>query len=97
MTPEDFMQHWDISVAELAQLTGKSRETVYHWIGGSTAKSKRDAPIDVIRQLELIHAVWLLFDTLEDTLPSYIHCFYEQVKERRELKRRKAALSDADN
>ncbi len=87
MTPQEFMEHWGLTVPEMAQLTGKSRETVYQWLSLSENRVKqRDAPIDVIRQLEMINAIWKMFDDLETTIPPYIHQMYEQVKDRKDRK-----------
>ncbi|WP_226592811.1 hypothetical protein [Microseira wollei] len=84
MHPKEFIAKWHLTRQELAQLTGKSADTVYHWfVEGS---SQRAVPPDVTNYLCLLDAVWTQRQTLEQRLPAHINALYELSRSRQSQK-----------
>jgi hypothetical protein len=80
MHPKKFMDVWGVTRQELAQLIGKSPETVNRWF------SDREPGFEVITLLSVINGAWKTREAL-DALPSHIWAFYDLVKARRATKR----------
>ncbi|HAX77315.1 MAG TPA: hypothetical protein DCY88_16145 [Cyanobacteria bacterium UBA11372] len=80
MHPKDFVAKWLLTRQELAQLTGKSPDTVYHWfVEGS---SQRPVPPETINYLSLLDLIWTQRQTLEQGLPPHINALYELSRSR---------------
>lgn len=56
MSPQTFLQNWDLNYPDLARLTGVSRDSVSHWF--STGAGSRPAPIHHRRRLATIDFLW---------------------------------------
>jgi hypothetical protein len=82
--PKDFVAKWLLTRQELAQLTGKSTDTVYHWfVEGS---SQRPVPPEVINYLSLLDGIWTQRQTFEERLPPHINALYELSRSRQSQK-----------
>jgi hypothetical protein len=79
MHPKKFVEKWGITRQELAQISGKSLETVNRWF------SDREPGAETKTLLSAVHAAWTTREAL-DTMPSHIWAFYELVKARRATK-----------
>lgn len=56
LSPAQFLQYWQVSYLELAQLVGCSRSTVEHWfIQGA---SRREPTLAQCRRLAVVHRLW---------------------------------------
>jgi ribosome-binding protein aMBF1 (putative translation factor) len=84
MHPKDFMERWDVTRAELAQILNKSSTTIDHWF---SAKSKLEPPQEVLKRLDEIHARFLQWETEDKHIPE-IRQIYELIKDRQEFKAR---------
>ncbi len=84
MHPKEFIAKWHLTRQELAQLTGKSADTVYHWfVEGS---SQRPVPPEAINYLSLLDALWTQRQILEESLPPHINALYELSRSRQSQK-----------
>jgi transcriptional regulator with XRE-family HTH domain len=80
MNPGNFIEKWGVTRQELAQLTGKSVETVNRWF------SDREPGSEIITLLSSIDLEWTIREAL-DKLPSHIWAIYELAKARKEAER----------
>ena len=92
ISPEEFMSYWRIDVSELATILGVSRATVYQW----QVKTESGRPPDknILKQLQLIHAIWNAWLQTERDLPPHLREYFEIARERIELE--EAELSSID-
>lgn len=56
MTPQAFLQHWDLDYPDLARLVGVSRNTVAHWF--SAGAGSRPPQDHYCRRLATIDFAW---------------------------------------
>lgn len=66
MSPQVFLQHWDLDYPDLARLLNVSRNTVRHWF--STGIGSRPAPEPHCRRLATIDFLWRNSDRIPLTL-----------------------------
>jgi hypothetical protein len=62
MSPQTFLQHWNLDYPDLARLVGVSRDTVGHWF--STGRGSRPAPEAHCRRLATIDFFWRNLDRI---------------------------------
>lgn len=58
MTPQEFVERWDVTYAELGQIIGVSEDTVKHWFCRSL-KSKRLPKAHHLTRLGYVNYIWL--------------------------------------
>ncbi|MGV0028188.1 hypothetical protein [Phormidesmis priestleyi] len=56
MSPQVFLQRWNLDYPDIARLVGVSRDTVGHWF--STGAGSRPAPLPYCRRLASIDFLW---------------------------------------
>ena len=56
LRPQQFLQYWQVSYLELAQLAGCSRSTVEHWF--IQGDSRREPTLTQRRRLAVVHRLW---------------------------------------
>jgi hypothetical protein len=66
MSPQTFLQRWDLNYPDLAQLLGVSRDTIGHWF--STGVGSRPAPEHHCRRLATIDFFWSNSDRIPQEL-----------------------------
>lgn len=95
-----FVRYWNLTPTELADLLGKKRDSIYPWLSGEP-KNRRPTPTDVVKQLKLIHYIWMRWQQdeklEEELLPYQTRSIYEQVKDRREFKQHPVEPEDANS
>jgi hypothetical protein len=62
MSPQTFLQNWELGYPDIAQLIGVSRHTVAHWF--STGAGSRSAPEHHCRRLATIDFLWRNHDRI---------------------------------
>lgn len=80
ISPQEFMDYWQIDVAELANLLGVSRGSVYQWqVSGPSA---RVPDKNILKQLHYIHVIWKAWMQTERDLPPHIREYFEVARDR---------------
>lgn len=78
--PKDFIQTWQCSASELADLLSVTPSTVRRWLADGASSSA--APADILSRLDELH-VRLLQWELDDRLLPQLRRFYELVNDRK--------------
>jgi len=78
MTPEEFLQHWDVTHAELADIVGKTPGHVAHWFTKGT--SRKEPSPDDLRRLSEVHHIWMGYETE----PSHLRELWSRKKRRKQ-------------
>jgi transcriptional regulator with XRE-family HTH domain len=76
MEPEEFLEYWDVSYEELAELCGRSKSTVAHWF--SKGEHRRSPSEADKRRLAEIHALWNQFENE----PAHLREIWERKRKR---------------
>ncbi len=77
MTPEEFLAHWDVTHAELADIVGKTQGHVAHWF--TQGKSRKEPSKDDLRRLSEVHHIWMGYETE----PSHLREIWSRKRKRR--------------
>lgn len=80
ITPDEFMEHWQVSVNELAAILGVSAKTVYQW--RVQTESGRPPDKNVLKQLHYVHVIWKAWLQTERDLPPHIREYFEIARDR---------------
>lgn len=80
MHPQEFIDRWQVTRSELADLLGKSRSVVDHWF--SAGKSKISPPSDVLSRLDELHTQFCKWELEDQNIP-HVRLLYEVLRDRR--------------
>jgi len=77
MEPDEFLKHWNVTYAELAEIVGKSPGHVGHWF--SKGKSHKPPSENDRRRLAEVHYIW----TNYENDPQYLREIWGRTRQRR--------------
>jgi hypothetical protein len=88
------MDYWHLDVAELAQILGVSKGSVYQW--QVRTESGRPPDKNILKQLHYIHVIWKAWLQTESDLPPHIREYFEIARDRMEEAKSQSEVQPKD-